>query len=212
MAQSINSSLLATCPDYDRMTRYLSAWANSLITELENKGMTVYALRGKDANRKKFEGMVVKQKPSIIFINGHGNTDIIVGHESEPLVDPTNASLLIGSCVYAVSCKSAKSLGKLAVQSGATGYIGYEEDFILVTNLDKTRHPLEDKTAGLFLEPSNQIVRTLAKGHNVPSALNKGKKAFSESIKKALNSDVQSDDDKYIPYLLWNMQWLTMCS
>lgn len=211
MAQSTNYSLLATCPDYDLMTRYLSAWANSLIDELDKKGMPAYALREKDANRKKFEGMIQKQKPKIIFINGHGNADVVTGHDNEPIVDASNARLLKNSLVYAVSCRSAKTLGQLAVSKGAKCYIGYQEDFILVTNLEKTRHPMEDKTAALFLDPSNHVVRSLTKGHTPEEAIAKGKKAFSDSIRNALNSDVQSDDDKYIPYLLWNMQWLSLC-
>jgi hypothetical protein len=38
-------------------------------------------------------------------------------------------------------------------------------DFIFCHDLDKISRPLEDKTAKLFLEPSNQVAISLLKGN-----------------------------------------------
>lgn len=193
------------------MTRYLSAWAHVFIREISEKGREVYVLKEKDTNRKKFEGMVAKNKPSVLFLNGHGNTNVVTGHDHEVILDSKSVGLIKDLTVYAVSCQSAQGLGRLAVSNGVKGYVGYLEDFILISQSSKMRHPTEDTTAALFMEPSNQVIRSLAKGHTPAEAVKKGKAAFSESIRKALNSDVQSDDDKYVSFLLWDRQWLTSC-
>lgn len=201
-------SLLATCPDYDKMTRYLSAWAKKLLDEVKAKGQEVYALEEQSVDRKHFEGMVRKNKPDIVFINGHGNSSQVAGHENEVILDAASAKLLVNTVIYAVSCQSAKQLGQDLVAAGADGYIGYTEDFILVRQPQMMRRPLEDTTAALFMEPSNHIVRSLAKGHTIEEAVTKGKQEYTKSIRAALKSDVQSDDDKYVSFLLWDRQWL----
>lgn len=205
------TSVLVTCPDYDRMTRYLSAWANLFIGEAQKRGHVVYVLKETDANQEKFHGMVKKNAPSIIFLNGHGAEDRVAGQDHKVIIDTRSASILKNAMVYAVSCKSARTLGAQAVKVGAKAYIGYTEDFILVSQPRKTAHPQDDTTAALFLNPSNQIVISLVKGHSAKEAVAKGRTEFAKSITSALNSDVQSDDDKYIPYLMWNRQFLAAC-
>lgn len=207
----MTTSVLVTCPDYDMMTRYLSAWAGKYIEQAKKQGNDVYILRETNANKRQFKGMVTKTKPQIIFLNGHGDKDRITGHDHKVLVDFKSASILKDAMVYAVSCKSAQILGVQAVKMGAKGYVGYSQDFILVSQPDKTSHPKDDKTAALFLDPSNQVITALSKGHPSKVAVNKGKAAFARSINAALNSDIQSDDDKYIPYLMWNRQFLCDC-
>lgn len=201
-------SALVTCPDFDLMTRYLSAWAHMLVEEFGAKGHEIYELKESQVTKKKFRGMLAKTKPSVLFINGHGNARQVAGQDQEIILDESSAALLAGTKVYAVSCQSAKILGKTAVQRGAKAYIGYSEDFILVSQPNKMRRPTEDSTAALFLEPSNHIIRSVLKGHGAQAAAEKGRQAYTKSISTALNSDVQSDNDKYIPFLLWNRQWL----
>jgi len=207
----MQTSILVTCPDYDRMTRYLSAWADKFTEQAKKRGHEVYELKEKSANKAKFHGMIKKNKPAIIFINGHGDKDRVAGQDHEVIVDSKSASILKGTTVYAVSCKSAQILGAQAIKAGAQGYIGYTEDFILVSQPRKTAHPKDDKTAALFLDPSNQVIAAVSKGHSAQEAVAKGRIGFAQSISVALNSDVQSDDDKYIPYLMWDRQFLSAC-
>lgn len=200
-----------TCPDYDRMTRYLTAWASTFIEQAKSRGHEVYTLKETNVNKQKFQSLVQKMKPEVIFINGHGNENSVAGHDHRVLVDFKSAKILKDAMVYALSCKSAQNLGVQAVKAGAKGYVGYSEDFILVSQPGKTTHPTEDSTAALFLEPSNQIIGALSKGHSAKEAVAKGRAAFAKSIRQALNSDIQSDDDKYIPYLMWDRQFLCAC-
>jgi hypothetical protein len=204
-------SVLVTCPDYDTMTRYLSAWADIFINEAEKRGQKIYVLKGTNVNKTKFDGIIKKVVPEVIFINGHGRENAVAGHDHDIIVDSKSVAILNNTTVYALSCKSAQILGVQAVESGAKGYVGYSQDFILVSQPDKIAHPKDDKTAALFLEPSNMIVTAISKGYSTQEAVIKGKAAYAKSILSALNSDVQSDDDKYIPYLMWNRQFLTAC-
>lgn len=205
-------SVLVTMPNYDRMTRYLTVWAQRFIDDATRHGNTIYTLKEEHVTRKEFESYVSKQQPEVIFINGHGAEDRIAGHDNEIILDTLNAHVLKDIMVYALSCQSATTLGVHAVSHGrAKGYIGYVEDFIVVSQPSKTTHPEEDSTAALFLEPSNVIITALSKGYSAQVAAEKGKEAYTRSIIKALNSDVQSDDDKYIPYLMWNRKYLSVC-
>ncbi len=209
---TMRASILVTRPNHDRMTRYLSAWAGKFMDEAAAKGHTVHTLKDKKVTKTNFESMVAKVRPEVIFINGHGGEDRIGGHDNEVILDADSCSITVGAKVYALSCKTAVSLGPDAMASGAAAYIGYAQDFMLVSQPQNTHQPLEDETAALFLEPSNQIVGALAKGHDAKTAVAKGMAAYSRSIQKALNSDIQSDDDKYISFLLWDRMFLTNCS
>lgn len=206
-----SSTILITAPNYDMMTRYLSAWAGSYAEDMLAHNHQVHVLKEDKVNKTNFHGYINKNHPNVIIINGHGAEDRIAGHEHDIIIESQDAGVFAGSEIYALSCKSASVLGKVAVSLGATGYIGYSQDFILVSQPSKSTHPIDDETAALFLEPSKVIAISLAKGHGTDIAYSRGVAAYNESIRKALNSDVQSDDDKYIPYLMWNKQFLTNC-
>ena len=71
------------------------------------------------------------------------------------------------------------------------------------TNIGK---PLEDKTAELFLEPSNYIPVSLVKGHTAGDANNRSKKLFRENIERLVIEGPESSDDyNAVRYLLWDM-------
>lgn len=204
-------SVLVTCPNYDRMTRYLSVWAEKLMEDVRLHGNEVHMIKEAEVTRDKFESFIKKMQPSFIFINGHGAADRIAGHDHEIILDKDNVGILKGKVVYALSCQSAKVLGPLARKKGAAGYIGYTENYYLVSQPTKTTHPEDDETAALFLEPSNAIAYALSKGHSAEEAVEKGRAAYTKSILRAFNSDIQSDDDKYVSFLLWNRKYLTAC-
>lgn len=111
--------------------------------------------------------------------------------------------------VYALSCRSAKVLGAQSVQQGAHAYIGYNEYFIFLFSLEKRTRPLQDKTGGLFLEPSNQIPLSLLKGHTVHESYTSYKIAFEGNIQRLLTSQTVQADTAVVRYLWWNMQNLT---
>lgn len=154
--------------------------------------------------------MIKKKNPELIFFNGHGNEAMVTGQNEEVIIEAgKNETLLKNAVTYALSCRSARILGTRAVQAGARAYIGYNEDFVFMFISEKRTRPYEDKLAGLFLDPSNQVVRSLLKGHSIYEACASSKRYFMGNIRKLLNSQTPTKDAAAVRYLLWDMKYLT---
>lgn len=105
--------LLITRPEHDYATRYLSAWAGKTFEIAKTKGYSIIDLRRERANRKEIESILNKRKPGLVIINGHGSDNLVAGQENEPLlIAGNNSYLLEGKITYAISCRSARGLGK----------------------------------------------------------------------------------------------------
>lgn len=205
----IPTTLLVTRPEYDYTTRYISAWAGIIIDFASNRNHLILDLKKERALRIYVESMLKKQKPSLIFLNGHGNEQSVTGQDGEVLIEADgNEGLLKEKVIYALSCRSAKILGPKSVVKGAHAYIGYEEDFIFMFSNEKRTKPIEDKTAELFLAPSNQVIISLLKGHKVSEAHATAKKHFIRNIQKLLTSSSEKSDSSAVRYLIWDMRSL----
>lgn len=204
--------LLITRPEHDYTTRYLSAWSEKLFDLIKNKGYSIIDLYRERANRKEIESVLSKRNPCFAIINGHGSDNAVTGHDNNLLIKAgDNSSLLDKKITYAISCRSARVLGKEVAQNAGTAYIGYQDDFILVY-LEKYRtRPIEDKFAGLFLDPSNLVVATLIKGHSAKESVLRAQREFLRNIQKLLTSKVKSDDSSALRYLVWDMRNLVLC-
>jgi hypothetical protein len=201
--------LLVTRPKHDITTRYISTWAEKVIAEAKTRGNTVLDLPGSRARRENVEGMIAKQQPQVLFFNGHGNAHCVGGHDDERLiVADDNDAILAGTLVYALSCKSARVLGVQSVNKGARTYIGYSDDFVFLMTTTKQTRPADDPLAALFLDPSNQVVLSLLKGHNAQTAYLKAKREYARTIQKLLTSETNRDDTATVRYLYWNMRHL----
>ncbi len=198
-------SVLITRPNHDITTNYLFYWSLILIDQATRKKENVADLSKKRANAKEFASVVRKLNPQLIILNGHGNTSTVTGYDNEPLVElGKNHHLLKGAVVYARSCKSASNLGVHAVNSGCKAYIGYDDDFVFVTEDAKTTRPLTDKTAKLFLDPANQVAISLLKGHSPTEANRRSKDMYKRTIQKLMSSTSKKEDAELIPNLVWD--------
>jgi len=203
--------LLITRPEHDYATRYLSAWSEKLFDLIKSKGYLIIDLYRERANRKEIESVLSKRNSDLVIINGHGSDDAVAGHDNNLLIKAgDNSSLLSNKITYAISCRSARVLGKEIAQNAETAYIGYKDDFIFVY-LEKYRtRPIEDKFAGLFLGPSNLIVTTLLKGHSAKESVSRARQEFLRNIQGLLTSKVKSDDSSALRYLVWDMRNLVL--
>lgn len=121
--------LVITRPDHELTTNYLSNWSQIIILEAKRRNVQVVDLKRERANRREFESVISKTQPIFIILNGHGNDTMVTGHENLPLVEAgVNEQSLKGTITYAISCRSAKRLGKKAVKTGARAYIGYDDN------------------------------------------------------------------------------------
>lgn len=204
----MNKTLLITRPDHDITTRYLRVWSNHIIKIADEKNIKILDLDSKKANKKELESRIEKIEPSLIIFNGHGSDDCITGYENEILVQAgNNEKLLKSKIIYAVSCNSAAKLGPESIKSGALSYIGYADSFIFFHE-NNFSNPLVDKTAALFLEPSNQAAISLIKGNNSGDSSKRSKKYFSKNMRELLSSKYESRPEftQYAQALWWNMK------
>lgn len=196
--------MLITRPNHDITTNYLYYWSLALIKYAKKIGRPVVDLKGKRANKKEFISVLKKVNPIFIVLNGHGNEEAVTGFDNKPLVNLDNVDILKEKIVYARSCQSAKKLGVKSVSEGCKSYIGYDEDFVFVTGEDRLTQPLQDKTAQLFLEPSNKIVTYLLKGHASSISNQRSKDLYKKSIQKFMLSSATKEEKELIPYLVWD--------
>ena len=165
-------------------------------------GLSIIDLSKKRANAEEFISVLKKVKPKLIVINGHGNESSITGYDNETLLDlQSDLKLLKGKIVYARSCSSAKKLGKKSIKLGCFAYIGYDDDFVFMVSEDKITRPLDDKVAGLFLEPANYLVILLLKGHSAIEANRRSREKFKQNILRLMTSSVKQEERELIPFL-----------
>jgi paraquat-inducible protein B len=201
-----NKTFLITRPGHDLITNYLLHWSRQLIDLADSKGMKVIDLEQEKVNRKGLASRLNKIKPELVMLNGHGNKNKITGYDNQSLLDTRNARVLSGTITYARSCSSAHTLGDIAVQRGAKAYIGYVQPFTMGYDINKIQHPLEDKVAALFLEPSNHVVTSLLKGHTAGESTSRSKKLSMKRIQKLASSTASAEEKIYARYLWYNMQ------
>ncbi|KKU25504.1 MAG: hypothetical protein UX37_C0020G0004 [Microgenomates group bacterium GW2011_GWA2_46_16] len=197
--------MLITRPNHDITTNYLFYWSTLLIEQAKKSGKVVTDLNQKRANAKEFASVVKKTRPAMIVLNGHGDHSTVTGYDNEPLVTKNdNPEILAGTVVFARACQSALELGEEAVKRGCKAYIGYNDDFVFVTEDGKETHPLQDSTAKLFIEPSNHVVISLLKGHSPSEANSRSRAMCLKTIQKLMSSSASQDDSELVPNLAWN--------
>jgi len=198
--------VLFTRPNHDDTTHYLYHWSAETIEFAKKKGFTVLDLKGDRANKVEVSSILSKKKPSFVVFNGHGSSEKIFGYKNEPILSTyDNIVLLKDKIVYAITCKSAKELGRKSVSSGTKSFIGYEDDFVFFYEPNMMTRPLQDKTARIFLEPAYRIVFSLLKGHSTRSAWKKSQELFKEYLEKLLVSG-RDEDIVLARYLWWDMK------
>ncbi len=197
------SMFLFTRPDYDPVTKYLSAWSKMLIEEARAKAIEIIDLVGVKANKKEFGGRLKKKRPSLVVLNGHGNDACVTGQDEEPLVEiGKNTDVLAGCVTYAVSCNSATRLGREVGAHQDTAYVGYEKKFSFMHTHGFFKRPEEDPTARPFMEFSNQVVRGLIKGHTAEESVQRAKEVGELHLRK-LESSLSDPNIQMTAAFLW---------
>jgi len=196
--------MIITRPDHDVTTNYLYHWSKPLISAAGRRHKVI-DLAKKRANASELASIIKKVGPTLIVFNGHGDESTVTGFDNEPLIKAgKNHGILKGSTVYARSCRSAKILGPRCIRSRCRAYLGYDDDFVFFIEEEKITHPLEDKTAKLFLEPSNHVVISLLKGHSAGDSNSRSKELFKRVIQSLATSSAPRESADLVPYLIWD--------
>lgn len=198
------AGVLFVRPKHDDVTSYLHFYSRKLIEFAESRGFNSLNKEGEKAEREEVASVIEKKDPIFIMFNGHGNPSCICGHKDQILIkEGENHVLLKKRLVYALSCSSALSLGRRAVEDGTIAFVGYEDEFALGMDGYCQTSIQRDKIARRFLEPSNLLVESLLKGNSVGGAVTKAKEAMQENISQ-LKTDPFSYAIDYVPYLYNN--------
>ena len=201
----MSTNFLITLPNYDDTTHYLSAWGKEIIKTANDSNLKVFDLQGESANRKEFESKLRNLSPKLVMLNGHGGDNLVTGHKDEVLIKAgENEELLKSKIIYALSCRSAKILGPASVKKGALNYTGYSDDFIFMYEPDLFSRPNLDKTAELFLSPSNVFIESLIKGNSVRDSFERSRKAIIKNFNKSVSSS--ESDPTTARFLWWNLR------
>lgn len=185
---------------FDDITTYFHYWSEEIIKFAEEKSIPLFDLSGDNANKKNVRSYINKQRPTILFVNGHGNQESVLGHNNEPIVDLSSKFKV--NVIYARSCDAAVQLAEVLIKNGTEAFIGYERKFTLCWLGKYNTRPLQDPIAKHFLEPSNLVVTTLMKGHTVQEAHNRSREAANKNLKRMLSSE-STDDERYAARWLW---------
>jgi len=199
----MSKSLLVTRPNHDEPTNYLYHWSQSVIDETKRKQIPVYDLFGKKAIRTTFISYMQSRHPRLLFFNGHGDAEHILGWDNDILLKATDSNLISQAIVFARNCDSARTLGPTLVRKGIAAFIGYTRKFVFFTIKAKVSKPLEDKLARLFLGPSNLIPTTIIKGHSARVAYDRSRQEMIKNFRKMIKSTA-SFEERYASRWLWS--------
>jgi len=199
----MSKALLVTRSNHDEATNYLYHWSILVIKEARKRNFSVYDLAANKANKKTFDSFLKSKKPTILFLNGHGNATTITGQDMEPLLETAKKSAVFGTIIYARSCDAGITLGKKLVRDGARAFLGYNRKFILGYTPGKLTKPLTDSMAGLFLDPSNLVVTTLIKRKTAQEAQDRSRRAMRQNYRK-MTAAPASSRERYAARWLWS--------
>lgn len=176
---------LIVCPDHEDRVFYCSEWSKEIIKEAKSKGIKVKELKGKNANKKTFEGFVTKQKPSFVMFNGHGLPEVILGQDDEILLKlDENEELMKKKIVYARSCEALVKLGDACVQAGSRVFVGYRIPFAFVSDTSTETRPLKDELAEPCMTTSNIVPVSIIRGKTIEDAVSKAKIEMRKEMEK----------------------------
>lgn len=191
---------LITRPNHESTVNFLYAYSQVIIDLAVKKSFSLVDLSSKLANLRNFQ-LQIKNKFSLIILNGHGSSHIITGWKNQPLVTaPVSEFDFQGAIVYARSCQAGLAAGPYIVKRHASAFIGYQADFIFVSSGDSD--PLQDTLAKLFLFPSNAIIVSLINGRTVAKASQRAKIMMRKNIRLVLKSQVRNRQQ--IAAFLWH--------
>jgi len=194
--------IIVTRPNHDQTTNYLKVWSKEIINLAKEKQLSLADLVGKKANKKLFLSYLNKNKINLIFFNGHGDDGCVTGYDNLALVSTTDKQKIVCNLIFSRSCRSGKNLAKYVVKNGTKAFIGYDDDFVFFIDKEKSTKPLQDKTASIFLKPSNLVASSLLKGNSAELADKKSKDMMKRNLSKLLSSKHQADE--YMAKFLYN--------
>jgi len=192
---------------------YGVAWMRSVLNSFILRRGLKQVLQGDADIGSNFENVTKSLNPSLVVGFGHGASDTWAGQYIKTedgysiLLTPANADLMVGRVVYLLSCFTAQELGPDMINSGATAYAGYNQEFTWVGS--NTSFPAIDPQAAPFGRAATAYPKELIGGKTVGSAKEKAINVFNEEIARW-----EKSTDPYarevVKWLLWDRDAFTV--
>jgi len=199
----MNKTVLITRPNHEEKLNFLFFWTQEVVDIAKEKGFTVLDLSAGKSNKKDFDSYIKRNKPSFVFFNGHGSSEVITGHNNEFLISINkDEALLKNKIVYSRTCESALKLGPRCVKKGTKTFIGYISPFVFFYLKSSVIHPLNDKICKQFIEPTNMISIKLLKGHTSGEAHEYSKYLMQRNLFSMLSS-ASTEGERTVASFLW---------
>lgn len=115
-------------PKYDNITTFSHYIGEEIKEAFENHANVVnFAdLSKSDATKINFLDKYNNlDKPIFIFGFGHGNNNVFLGQNNTIIFDDNDCNFYRNNIFYLFSCSCGIKLGKMIVESGGKGFIGY---------------------------------------------------------------------------------------
>src|SRR3989338_2892933 len=200
----MKKGMIITLPRYDDTTEYISQWSDEINDAGKKAGIRIKPLNDEIVNKEEFEKVIDKLDYKLVVLNGHGSETSIFGHNDEILIDEKiNGRILTNRITYSRSCNSAFSLGVKCMKNNREGcFIGYNVKFTFYIDNKRSATPKKDRTAGMFLSPSNLVPISIIKGNPSYEAHERARRQMLKNINKILME--KTKDSFLIASALWN--------
>lgn len=140
--------ILVARTSWDFATANAFHFLGGLARAFRLRGFEVIELVNASFNRSNVEANLMRMPRAFIECS-HGNETIFTGHLNEyVIISCVNDDLLRDKITHALSCLTAQTLGRTAVQKGCKAYIGYAVSF---TWINVSRDVIKDKYAWGFM-------------------------------------------------------------
>ena len=203
----INKGFLITRPRSDYLTNLIFHLCDDVLAVARSKKYRIYQLDAEKANKKLFDSYTRKNKPSVVFLNGHGNMNCVTGHNEEVILGVGDGDdSLPDAIVYARSCDAAVSLAPALIENGTKAFLGYKRKYYLASSMDRVSKPRDDKLAKRFIEPANLAVTAILKGNTVEEADKRSKFEMMKNVFSMLSSAATDEERSAAPLLYSNIK------
>ena len=132
---------------------------------------------------------IIADNPSLLGLEGHGAPGALALQGRKVFLsaeDHRSLSLLGDRVVLALSCYTARLLGKLAIDYGAKAYIGWVEDFLFAS--ETMGDPFMDRYAWMFFKPVTEALVMLCAGKPAEAAAEHIRLSYSQYAVQVLRS------------------------
>ncbi|MFH1095318.1 MAG: hypothetical protein V1728_03815 [Candidatus Micrarchaeota archaeon] len=206
----MTKKLLITRAKHNPDNEYLYTYSKEILDVAATEGWVAHKAEDTDATRKNVISRLSGTQYKLVVLNGHGEADLIRGHNDEILLTCDDAALLRGTIVFFRSCDTISGLGRAAAdKGGAKAAVGYAEAFSFYGQTGYEFRRLQDPLAKPVLEVSNLVATKLIKGSSVQDAMRTSRREARERVRKLLSHPADQHNLLIIDMLVQNAIALT---